>query len=219
MPALLRKALAEFIGTGVFLTAIVGVNFANQPTVLATAVLATALGLMVLLTSDTSGGHLNPAVTLYFASKKAISWGTALTYMVAQILGGILGGQLGGWIHGASVYHVNNISIQNGQFLSEVVATAGLVWLIGNLAARERGNIIPVVVALWVFSAANFTNSGASANPAVTIARMFVGGNPAVGVEQGLYWILAEVVGVLVAVIGLTYVTPLGGKKKAKKKA
>jgi len=217
MPALLRKALAEFIGTGVFLTAIVGVVSPAQPTVIATAVLATALGLMVLLTSDSSGGHLNPAVTLFFAAKKAISWSTALVYMVAQILGGILGAQLGGLLRGTNVWHVNNISIQNGQFLSEVVATAGLVWLIGYLAARERGNIIPMVVALWVFSAANFTSSGASANPAVTIARMFVGGNPAVGVEQGLYWILAEVIGVLVAVIGLTYVTPLTGKKKSKK--
>lgn len=217
MPALLRKALAEFIGTGVFLTAIVGVNFATTPTVLATAVLATALGLMVLLTGETSGGHLNPAVTLFFAAKKAISWSTAAVYIIAQLLGGFVGGQLGGLIHGASVWHINNISIQKGQVLSEIVATAGLVWLIGYLASRDRGNIIPMVVALWVFSAANFTNSGASANPAVTIARMFVGGNPAVGVEQGLYWILAEIAGVLIAMLALMFVTPVAAKKKSKK--
>jgi len=216
MPALLRKALAEFIGTAVFLTAIVGVNFPANPNVLATAVLATALGLMILLTSDTSGGHLNPAVTLFFAAKKAISWGTAAAYMVAQILGGIVGGQLGGLIHGHSVYQVNNLSIGKGEMLSEVLATAGLVWLIGYLAARNRGNIIPLVVALWVFSAANFTSTGASANPAVTIARFFTA-TASVGIEQGLYWILAEVIGVLVAVLGLTFVTPVVTKKKSKK--
>lgn len=216
MPALLRKALAEFIGTGVFLTAIVGVNFPANPNVLATAVLATALGLMVLLTSDTSGGHLNPAVTLYFATKKAISWGTAAVYMIAQILGGIVGGQLGGLIHGHSVATTNNAIISNGEALSEIVATAGLVWLIGYLAARDRGNVIPLVVGLWVFSAANFTTTGASANPAVTIARFFTA-TAGVGVEQGLYWILAEVAGVLIAMLGLMFVTPVASKKKSKK--
>lgn len=216
MPALLRKALAEFIGTGVFLTAIVGVNFPANPTVLATAVLATALGLMVLLTGETSGGHLNPAVTLFFASKKAISWGTAAVYIIAQVAGGIVGGQLGGLIHGHSVATVNNQIIGNGEVLSEIVATAGLVWLIGYLAARDRGNIIPLVVALWVFSAANFTSTGASANPAVTIARFFTASAP-VGVEQGLYWILAEIAGVLIAMLALMFVTPVAAKKKSKK--
>ena len=215
--SLARKAAAEFVGTAVFLTAIVGVNYPATPTVLATAVLATALGLMVLLTSTTSGGHLNPAVTLFFAVKKEISWGNAVTYMAAQILGGIFGAWLGGQLHGGAPVVVNAADTTSGQFLSEIVATAGLVWLIGNLAARERGNIIPLVVALWVFSAANFTSSGASANPAVTIARFFtpVAG---IGVQQGAYWIIAEVIGVLIAILGLMFITPIAAKKKAKKK-
>ena len=215
--SLVRKAAAEFVGTGVFLTAIIGVNYPATPTVLATAVLAAALGLMVLLTSTTSGGHLNPAVTLFFAVKKAISWTDALVYMVAQILGGIAGAWLGGQLHGGVPVTINTGDTTSGQFLSEIVATAGLVWLIGNLAARDRGNIIPFVVAFWVFSAANFTSSGASANPAVTIARFFtpVAG---IGVQQGLYWIVAEVIGVLLAILGLMFITPLAGKKKAKKK-
>jgi glycerol uptake facilitator-like aquaporin len=217
MPALLRKALAEFIGTGVFLTAIVGVNAVMSPTVLATAVLATALGLMVLLTSTTSGGHLNPAVTFFFAARREISWSDAAAYIVAQILGGLTGSWLGGALHGFNYFTPNNKGLGTGEFLSEVVATAGLVWLIGNLAARERGNIIPLVVGLWVFSAANFTSSGASANPAVTIGRMFtpIAG---VGVSEGLYWIVAEVLGVLIAIVALNFVTPLPGKKKKSKK-
>ena len=219
MPNLLRKALAEFIGTGVFLAAIVGVTFPAQVSPLAGLVLAVALGLMVLLTSDTSGGHLNPAVTLFFAVKRAISWGDALVYMVAQIVGAILGAWIGGELHGRNLWTVNNISIQSGQVLSEIVATAGLVWLIGYLAARERGNIIPLVVAAWVFSAGYFTGSGAAANPAVTIGRMFTANSvAAIGVEQGLYFILAQVAGVLIAVLGLMFVTPLGGKAKKKAK-
>ncbi|MEY2915884.1 MAG: hypothetical protein RL454_813, partial [Actinomycetota bacterium] len=124
---------------------------------------------------------------------------------------------LGGQLHGGAPVVVNAAETTSGQFLSEIVATAGLVWLIGNLAARERGNIIPLVVALWVFSAANFTSSGASANPAVTIARFFtpVAG---IGVQQGAYWIIAEVIGVLIAILGLMFITPLAAKKKAKKK-
>jgi glycerol uptake facilitator-like aquaporin len=216
--SLIRKAAAEFIGTGVFVSAIVGVTFPANVSALAGLVLAVALGLMVLLTSDTSGGHLNPAVTLFFAVKKAISWSTAAAYIVAQILGAIVGGWVGGLLHGRNLWTVNSASIQNGQIFSEIFATAGLVWLIGYLVSRDRGNIVPVVVTAWIFTAGYFTGSGAVANPAVTIGRMFTADSvAAIGVEQGLYFILAQVAGVLVAILGLMYITPLVTKKGKKK--
>ena len=217
MPSLLRKAVAEFIGVAVFVGAIVGVNYNAPVNPLAVPVLAGTLGLMVLLTSDTSGGHLNPAVTLFFAVKRQISWSNALAYFAAQIAGGVLGAFLGGAMHGNYNLQVNTAIIGKGELLSEVIATAGLVWLIGYLASRDRGNIIPFVVAAWIFAAGSFTGSGAAANPAVTIGRMFSFAAP-IGVEQGMYFILTQVLGVLVAVVALMFVTPVAkAKKKAKK--
>lgn len=219
MNILVRKAVAEFIGVAVFVASIVGATFNSPVTPVAGAALAVTLGLMVLLTAETSGGHLNPAVTLFFAAKRELSWSTAAAYWVAQIAGGIFGGWLGGELWGQNLWTVNNQIIGKGQILSEVVATAGLVWLIGYLASRGRGNIIPFVVAAWVFAAGTFTGSGAVANPAVTIGRMFtLNSTAAIGVEQGLYFILAQIVGVLIAVLGLMYVTPLTGKAKKKSK-
>ena len=217
MNSLVRKAVAEFLGVAIFVASIVGATYSSPVTPIAGLALAVTLGLMVLLTSDTSGGHLNPAVTLFFAAKRELPWATAVTYWVAQIGGGIFGGWLGGMLWGQDLWTVSNKSIGNGQVLSEIVATAGLVWLVGYLASRGRGTLIPVAVAAWVFAAGTFTGSGAAANPAVTIGRMFtLNSTAAIGVEQGLYFILAQVAGVLIAVLGLMFVTPLGGKAKKK---
>lgn len=221
MTALLRKLAAEFIGTGVFAASIVGVTFNSPVTPTAGLVLAVALGLMILLFGDVSGGHINPAVTLYFLAKRAISAGSAVAYIVAQTAGAILGAFIGGQLHGRNLWTVNNISIGNGQMLSEIFATAGLVWLIGYLAATDRGRLIPIAVTAWIFAAGTFTGSGAVANPAITIGRMFTANAVVgIGVEQGLYFILAQFIGVLVAIIGLMFITPVAGgkaKKKAKK--
>ena len=221
MSALLRKLTAELIGTGVFAAAIVGVTFNNPVTPTAGLVLAVALGLMILLFADVSGAHFNPAVTLYFLAKRSIGAAPAVAYIVAQTAGGILGALVGGQLHGRNLWTVNNMSIGNGQMLSEIFSTAGLVWLIGYLAASERGRLIPIAVTAWVFAAGTFTSSGAVANPAITIGRMFTANTVvAIGVEQGLYYILAQFIGVLIAILGLMYITPVKdakAKKKAKK--
>ena len=57
--------------------------------------------------------------------------------------------------------------------VGEVIATAGLVALIGVLSNRDKGRFIPVAVAAWIGSAYLFTASTSFANPAVTVGRIF----------------------------------------------
>lgn len=61
-------------------------------------VIATGWGLAVALAVFASGhispAHLNPAVSLAFALQGTISWGTAILYMIAQVLGAMLGSLL-----------------------------------------------------------------------------------------------------------------------------
>lgn len=212
MNALLKKSLAEFVGVTVFLTAITaaGNEFLKPFTV------AIALGLMILLTGGVSGGHLNPAVTLFFYSRKEISLGTALAYVVAQLAGGFAGASLGAVLTGTvnKNFILGTGSANAAMFVGEVVATAGLVWIIGTLVQNKLGNLIPVAVAAWVLTAATFTATGAQANPAVSFGLMVQGSLPT---TYGGSLILAQVVGVVVAIVLLMAFAPKA-KKVLKKK-
>lgn len=221
LPPLARKMVAEFLGVTLFLTAIIGAASyfgTSTPNVWHAASLAITLGLAILLTGGVSGGHLNPAVSLYFLSKKAISGVEFLGYVVAQLAGAALGVYLGNLMHAYTVGGFStapkNITstLQVAAFVGEVVATAGLVWIIIHLVASKLGNLIPVAVAAWVLAASQFTPTGAQANPAVTFGVMF---NGSITVSYGLLLILAQVLGVLVALVVTMALTSGKAKKKA----
>ena len=212
MNALLKKSLAEFVGVTVFLTAITaaGNEFLKPFTV------AVALGLMILLTGGVSGGHLNPAVSLYFWARKEITFGTTIAYIAAQLAGGFAGATLGSVLTGTvnKSFIVGTGGTTAAMFVGEVVATAGLVWIIGTLVQNKLGNLIPAAVAAWIITAATFTATGAQANPAVSFGLIIQGSLPTT-VAGPL--ILAQAIGVVVAVLLLNVFAPKL-KKAAKKK-
>jgi len=58
-------------------------------------------------------------------------------------------------------------------FLSEVIATVGLVLVIFALARSGRSRSAPAAVGAYIGAAYWFTSSTSFANPAITIGRMF----------------------------------------------
>jgi glycerol uptake facilitator-like aquaporin len=207
----LRSALAEAVGVMLFVTSIVAVNF--NPTFQNIA-LAGTLTLMILVTATVSGGHLNPAVSLFFFARKAISLVTLIQYLVAQLLGAFAGLYLGYALSGSTVTaKITPAGIsESGAFIGEVLATTVLIVIIARLASTERAAIIPFAVGLWVLAASTFTLTGAQANPAVTFALMLRDGFT----QNHLAVVLAEIVGALIAFV---YISALDGKPKKAKKA
>jgi glycerol uptake facilitator-like aquaporin len=207
----LRSALAEAIGVMLFVTSIVAVNF--NPTFQNIA-LAGTLTLMILVTATVSGGHLNPAVTLFFFARKAISLVTLIQYLVAQLLGAFAGLYLGYALSGSTVTaKITPAGIsESGAFIGEVLATTVLIVIIARLASTDRAAIIPFAVGIWVLAASTFTLTGAQANPAVTFALMLRDGFT----QNHLAIVLAEIVGALIAFV---YISALDGKPKQAKKA
>ena len=197
LPPLLKKALAEFLGVTLFLTAICGAAV-YQNKELGTAALAAVLGLAILVTASISGGHLNPIVSIYFFSRREIGLGQLLVYLVAQITGGIFGAFIAGQMFLQTFMLDTNMSTANaGALLSELFVAGGLVWLVARLASTSKAHLIPPAVGLWVFAAAIFSSSGAQANPAVSIALVFVGQSTATAAG----YILAQLGGMLIAAI------------------
>jgi glycerol uptake facilitator-like aquaporin len=213
MNALLKKSLAEFAGVAVFLTAITaGANNGLKP-----FTVGLALALMILITGGVSGGHLNPAVSLFFYSRREINLGTFLAYVGAQLAGAFAGAYLGALLTGTTnkSFIATPAQIAPMAIAGEVVATAGLVWIIGTLVQNKLGNLIPFAVGAWIVTAASFTSTGAQANPAVTFGLMVQGSWPT---TFGAPLIVAQVVGVLVAILLLIVFAPSKKKTAARKK-
>jgi glycerol uptake facilitator-like aquaporin len=203
-----RKLLAEFLGVTIFLTAIVGA--VSSGSAVKTGALAAALALAILVTAPISGGHLNPAVSIYFYSRKELSLKELLGYIAAQIVGGFFGAWIGLTIWGKTVSVVEG-NASAGAILGELFATGGLVWLIGRLASTKNGHLIPGAVGIWVFAIATFTPTGGQANPAVTIALILAGQGGAAAAQL----VLAELAGMLIASVFITIFAEKVAAKKA----
>jgi arsenate reductase len=198
MNALFKKSVAEFLGTAVFLTAIAGASTSGTP--FKAMALALALGLMILILGPISGGHFNPAVSIYFYAKREYKFGTLVSYIVAQLAGAFAGVALGLALWGSNIATISNTNESSlPMVLGEILATAGLVVIIATLIKNKQTNLIWISVAAWVFAAANFTGTGAQANPAVTFGLLFAGA----GTGTVTSIILAEIAGLFVAVLVL----------------
>jgi aquaporin Z len=96
MPSLLRRSLAEALGTFSFV--FIGAAAVAERTapgaaygILGIALAhATALSVMITATMAISGGHLNPAVTLGLLAARRTTVQTAAAYIPAQLIGAVL---------------------------------------------------------------------------------------------------------------------------------
>ena len=212
--ATLQKLIVEFLGATLFLIAL-SASISHSLVVPELAIAAT-FGLALLITSSISGGHLNPVVSLYFYSRKALSLKDFLLYVAAQIGGAFFGTFIGMQLWGKAVRPLNPGSAPDiSVLLGEWVATGGLVFLFGYLVATKRANLIPMTAAIWIFSAASFTQSGSQANPAVSLALILNGQ----GVATSGWIIIAQLVGLLSAILGVMVFTAKPAKAKSPKKA
>src|SRR5262245_11076242 len=184
---LARRLLAEFLGTALLVTVVVGSGIAAatlSPTDVGLQLLenstATAFGLavLILMFGPVSGAHFNPVVSLadWFLGRTARA-GLSLTavgaYTVAQCVGGIGGAVLANVMFDAGQRLPTTHRASAGHLVGEIVATAGLIALIFALARTRRTALAAPAIGVYIGAAYWFTSSTAFANPAVTIGRMF----------------------------------------------
>ena len=177
-----QKLSAEFVGTAFLLATVVGSGImaerlagGNVAVALLGNTIPTGAILVVLITmlGPISGAHFNPAVSLVFTLKGALSKYQCSKYILVQILGGVLGVWLAHLMFGETLFQTSMKARSGGaQWLAEGVATFGLiVTILATLKAKESA--VAMAVGLYITAAYWFTASTSFANPAVTIARSF----------------------------------------------
>lgn len=203
---LAAEALGSFllfacvIGSGVMGEQLAGGNVALA--LLANA-LATAAMLFVLIAmlGPISGAHFNPAVTLAFAWRREFAWREVAPYVLAQLAGGIPGAMV---VHAMFALPIAQLSTHArtgpAQWLSEVVATFGLVLVI-LLTRHHRAAAVPASVALYIGAAYWFTASTSFANPAITVVRSLSDTFAGIAPLDVPMFIIAQLVGMAVAVL------------------
>lgn len=137
--------------------------------------IATALGLGVLIAVfiAVSGAHFNPVVSLADAALRGRPWRDAAAYLPAQVAGCVAGSILANLMFGeAAVAWGTTDRLTPHTFLAEVVATAGLVFVIFALVRLGRAPAIPFAVGAYIGAAYFFTSSTSFANPSITVGRM-----------------------------------------------
>lgn len=202
---LLRPVLAEAIGTGVLVAAVVGSGIMAQQLapgetllqLLCNAVATVAvLGVLIALFAPLSGAHFNPAVTLVDAVSGRSKWRPALGYVVAQLSGACVGTVLAHAMFGqALVQWDGKVREGAGQLIGEAVATGGLVLVITMLVGSRRPHLIPLAVPAWIMAAYFFTSSTSFANPAVTVGRALTGSFAGIDPASVPAFVLAQLAG------------------------
>lgn len=177
-----RVYLAEWLGTAAITTAVIGSGrmAGGLTRDIALSLLLNhistilVLGLSIWAFAPISGAHFNPAVTLVMAVKGYINRGQATMFVVAQVLGALCGAVVANLMYQTPVVSISHTTRGGfGQILGEVVATAGLLFVILVAIQRSAQHLLPLLVPAWIGTALLFTSSTAFANPAITVGRVF----------------------------------------------
>jgi glycerol uptake facilitator-like aquaporin len=210
-----RKALAEFVGSAMLVAVVVGSGIAAQrlsPGDVGVELLenaaATAAGLIaiILAVGPVSGAHLNPAVSVADRIFGGLSNRELGVYVAAQIGGGVAGCVLANAMFNLPAVDWSTKTRSSGAlWLSEVVATTGLLLVIFGVVRSGRATVAPFAVGAYIGAAYWFTSSTSFANPAVTIGRTL--SNTFAGIDPTSMpaFVVCQLLGALIGV-GLVHV-------------
>jgi glycerol uptake facilitator-like aquaporin len=210
-----RRLLAEFLGSAFLAAIVIGSGIAaqnlspgNVGLQLFENAAATGAGLfaIILMFGSVSGAHFNPIVSFVDAGFGGISWKHAAAYLPFQTLGCIVGAILANAMFSEAALSISTKHRASGpHWLSEVVATVGLILVIFALARTDRSHFAPAAVGAYIGAAYFFTSSTSFANPAITVGRMFSNTFAGIAPSSAPSFISAQLVGGLAA-FGLIWV-------------
>jgi MIP family channel proteins len=195
---MIRRLLAEFIGTLTIVYCGVGAIALTQTGLLNGGLLAIALAhgfavmVMIYAVGNVSGAHFNPAITIALCLTKRFSWSEALAYIGAQLLGSLAATTILTLTHGAALEKVQygatllapNVSVLSG-FIIETLLTFFLAFIIFRVAVLKNhpaaGAVIGATVMMCIAAAGPLT--GVALNP----ARAF---GPAIYGNWANHWVM-----------------------------
>ena len=200
------KLISETVGTLFLLLIVVGSGIMgenlteNKAVVLLANSIATAFGLIVLIWTfgPYSGAHFNPVVSIVMMLLGKLTKQDMLFYVLCQLIGGVLGVIFANMIFDLDIISISeNKRLTSGIFISEVIATFGLLITI-LLVGKQKTEMVAPAVGLYIGAAYWFTSSTSFSNPAVTIARTLSNTFTGIAPSDVIPFIFAQLIGTLI---------------------
>ena len=206
-----KTMISEFLGSAVLTGVVVGSGHIGEAMSMGLDSLALlcnslatagALYVLILTLGPISGAHFNPIVTASAVGRK--KWGNPTTWStwLIQTLGCITGAIVANLTYSLpAIDFSRDTRTTAAHLVSEVVATAGLLFVITALVRRRRDDALPGAVAAYIGVAYFACSSTSFANPAITIGRMFTDTFAGIAPSSVVPFIAAQCVG---GVLGVT---------------
>jgi glycerol uptake facilitator-like aquaporin len=214
---LVRRAMAELVGTAFLVAAVIGSGIAAarlSPNdvgleLLENSLITGAALTALILALQPVSAAFNPVVTLVERALKVITTADAAVLIGAQLVGGCLGA-----VTANVMFNLDAVSIATherasaGLWLGEVVATLGLLLVIFGTLRAGRGHNVAFAVGSYITAAYWFTSSTSFANPAVTVARMFSDSFAGIAPSSVPMFIVMELAGGVLGLVLIKFLYP-----------
>jgi glycerol uptake facilitator-like aquaporin len=215
---LARRLVAEALGTGFLIIAVIGSGIMAKrlspddvglQLLENAAATAGALVGLILMFGAVSGAHFNPVVTLVDRLSGTLGVRDGVCYVAAQTVGGCAGAIVANLMFGLPAVQWSTKTRSSGAlWLSEVVATVGLLLVINGCVRTGRRGAVPFAVGAWIGGAYWFTSSTSFANPAVTVARTLSDTFAGIAPSSAPMFVLMQLVGALAAFALIRFLYP-----------
>jgi glycerol uptake facilitator-like aquaporin len=218
----MQKMFAELIGTLILALAVVGSGSMAQlltqdvglQLLINGAVTAGVLWLIITLFAPVSGAHFNPVVSAIARFRSDLTSIELVQFTAAQIVGAISGTLLANALFQREFFQVSDFQRTGWNLqLSEIIATAGLVFLIFHLIGIGKEKKVPAGVATWIFGAYFFTISTSFANPAITIGRIFTESFAGIAPLSAVTFIPFQILGAIFGYLLFNFLNQKADKK------
>jgi glycerol uptake facilitator-like aquaporin len=202
-----KRYFSELVGTAALLCAVIGSGIMGEQLAggnIAVALLAntfaTVFALYVLIETlgPISGAHFNPVVSLVLAYRKDLARHHLVGYVGAQLIGAVFGAWVANAMFDLEILQLSNkVRTGHAQWFAEVVATAGLLFVVLRSPEGKASSI----VACYIGAAYWFTASTSFANPAAAFGRMFSNTFAGIAPNDVPAFVVAQISGGLIGLL------------------
>lgn len=217
-----RGLVSEYLGSFTLGVAVIGSGLMAQSLtddralMLVINVIGTVFGLAIAISifSQTGPGHFNPIVSLWAFSRSKITFAETLQLILFQILGFITSVSVINFSFGGDSFQESTQArAGTGQLIGEVIASAGLIFVLNAVNRSDVRGGPQVWVPIWIGAAMFFTPSTSFANPALTLARSLTNSFTGISPDSVIGFVLAQLVGLLVGGLLVMYIYQMKFKK------
>ena len=217
-----RALVSEFLGSTTLAMAVIGSGIMAQnltedrAVMLLINAIGTMLGLALAISifSQIGVAHFNPLVSLWAFSRGKITFAETIQLILFQILGFVTGVGITNFSFGGdSFQQATQVRSGTGQLIGEVIASAGLIFVLTAVNRSDVRGGPQVWVPIWIGGAMLFTSSTSFANPALTFARSLTNSFTGISPDSVIGFVLVQLIGLVIGGLLVMYVYQMKFKK------